>query len=59
VKAYQEALEKTSTKWSPWYVIPSDHPWFRDVVVASAIVNSLEGLRMHYPKLSKEALNLE
>ena len=59
VKAYQEALEKTSTKWSPWHVIPSDHPWFRDLVVASVIVKGLDDLGMHYPKLSKETLSLQ
>ena len=50
-QAYEEALEKTSTERAPWYVVPSDHPWFRDLVVSQAIVKSLEGLRMRYPKL--------
>ena len=50
-KAYEEALERTSTDWAPWYVVPSNHPWFRDLLVSQAIVNSLELLHMKYPKL--------
>jgi PPK2 family polyphosphate:nucleotide phosphotransferase len=50
-KAYEEALEKTSTEEAPWYVVPSDHAWFRDLVISHAIVESLEGLHMKYPKL--------
>ncbi len=50
-KAYEDALEKTSTAWAPWYVVPSDHPWFRDLVVSQAIIGSLESLDMKYPKL--------
>ena len=50
-RAYEEALEKTSTPWAPWYVVPSNHPWFRDLVVSQAIVESLKGLGMKYPKL--------
>jgi len=50
-RAYEDALEKTSTDWAPWYIVPSDHPWFRDLVVSQAIVTSLEGMNMKYPRL--------
>ena len=50
-QAYEEALEKTSTEWAPWYIVPSDHPWFRDLVASQAIVKSLEDMDMKYPKL--------
>jgi len=49
--AYEEALERTSTEFAPWYVVPSNHPWFRDLVVSEVVVDALESLRMHYPKL--------
>jgi len=49
--AYEEALERTSTEFAPWYVVPSNHPWFRDLVVSEVVVDVLESLRMHYPKL--------
>ncbi|HYS55001.1 MAG TPA: polyphosphate kinase 2 family protein [Thermoanaerobaculia bacterium] len=49
-KAYQDALEKTSTKWAPWIVVPSDQKWFRNYVVAKTIVDTLEAFAMEYPK---------
>jgi len=49
--AYQEMLEATSTKHAPWYVIPADHKWFMRMVVADAIVDTLEKLDLHFPKL--------
>ena len=53
-KAYQQALEETSTEWAPWYVVPGNKKWFRDLVVASVIVGTLEGLRMEYPRLARD-----
>jgi len=53
MKAYEDALEKTSKREAPWYVVPSNHAWFRDLVVSKAIVAALEGLDMHYPKLDR------
>jgi PPK2 family polyphosphate:nucleotide phosphotransferase len=50
-RAYEDALERTSTDMAPWCVVPSNHPWFRDLVVSQAVVAALESLDMHYPKL--------
>ncbi len=47
--AYEDALSKCSTPWAPWYVIPADHKWFRNVAVSHLIVETLEGLDMKYP----------
>ena len=52
-KAYQAVLEKTSTEWAPWYVIPADHNWFRDVIISTVIVRTLEEMDMHYPPDAK------
>jgi len=52
-RAYEDALGKTSTHEAPWYVVPSNHPWFRDLVVSLAIVKSLEDMGMKYPKLDR------
>ncbi len=49
MKAYEAALERTSTSWAPWYVVPSNHPWFRDLVVCRVLVGALQGLHMRYP----------
>jgi PPK2 family polyphosphate:nucleotide phosphotransferase len=50
VDAYQEAIGRTSTEWAPWYVVPANHKWYRNLVVASVIVEALSALGMKYPK---------
>jgi len=51
--AYEEALRRTSTTWAPWYVVPSNRKWFRDLFVSGRIVATLEGFRMRYPPLPR------
>ena len=41
--------EKTSTEYAPWFVIPSNRKWFRDLAVSDIIVSKLESLGMKYP----------
>ena len=50
MEAYEDVLSKTSTKYAPWYIVPANHKWFRDLVVASVLVETLEGLKMKYPE---------
>jgi polyphosphate kinase 2 (PPK2 family) len=50
VEAYQDMLEKCSTKHAPWYVIPSNHKWFRNLAVSQILADTLEGLRMKMPQ---------
>ncbi len=50
MKAYEEAIPKTSTDFAPWYVIPSNHNWYRELVISRIIVDCLESLKMKYPK---------
>ena len=54
--AYEETIKNTATKHAPWYVVPADHKWFTRVVVASAIVETMNALDLEYPSLSKEEL---
>ena len=49
-KAYQDALQKTSTKWAPWHVIPANAKWYRNYRVGSIVVDALEDLDMKYPQ---------
>jgi PPK2 family polyphosphate:nucleotide phosphotransferase len=49
-KAYEAALGKCSTADAPWFVIPSDHKWFRDLAIAEIIVSTMENLRSELPK---------
>jgi PPK2 family polyphosphate:nucleotide phosphotransferase len=54
MKAYQDMLSQTSTEWAPWHLIPSDHKWYRDLVVSRIIVKTMEKMDMHYPKPEKD-----
>jgi PPK2 family polyphosphate:nucleotide phosphotransferase len=49
VKAYEEAINKCSTEYAPWYVIPSNHKWFRNLAVSQILVSTLESLSMKLP----------
>jgi PPK2 family polyphosphate:nucleotide phosphotransferase len=47
--AYEEALSRTSTEHAPWYVVPADRKWYRDLVVASILIQTLETMEPRYP----------
>jgi PPK2 family polyphosphate:nucleotide phosphotransferase len=47
--AFEDALSKCSTPWAPWYVIPANRKWYRNLVVSQVIVDAMERLDMHYP----------
>jgi PPK2 family polyphosphate:nucleotide phosphotransferase len=49
MEAYEDALERCSTKDAPWFVVPADRKWFRDWVISDTIVRTMKGLRMSYP----------
>ena len=48
--AFDEALSKTSTAVAPWYVIPANRKWFRNLAVATILADTIAGLRPAYPK---------
>jgi polyphosphate kinase 2 (PPK2 family) len=49
MEAYEDVLSKTSTEYAPWYIIPANRKWYRDLLIASILVETLESLNMHYP----------
>jgi PPK2 family polyphosphate:nucleotide phosphotransferase len=49
IEAYEEMLSRTSTDYAPWYVVPSDRKWYRNLVVSWTVIEALEGLNMSYP----------
>jgi PPK2 family polyphosphate:nucleotide phosphotransferase len=55
VDAYEAVLSHCSTEYAPWYMIPSDHKWFRNLAISRVIVETLEEFDMHYPKAPPEA----
>lgn len=50
VDAFDEALSKCSTKYAPWFVIPSNHKWFRNLAVSQIIADTMENMDLHLPK---------
>lgn len=48
--AYAEALSRTSTDYAPWYLVPANCKWYRNLVVASVLVETLRGLKLSYPR---------
>lgn len=52
--AYQDAIRGTAAKHAPWFVVPADTKWFTRLVVVAAIVEALERLGLHYPKVTKD-----
>lgn len=49
MRAYEDALSRCSTPWAPWYVIPADHKWVRNLAVSHVIIEALEKLDMRFP----------
>jgi len=56
MEAYEDMIRNTSTEDAPWYVIPADHKWFTRLAVAAAIVDTLEDLKLHYPKVNAQKM---
>jgi len=50
IEAYEDMLEKCSTKHAPWYLIPSNHKWFRNLAVSHIIADTLDDLGMKMPE---------
>lgn len=50
MQAYETVLQKCSTDWAPWYIIPANKKWYRNLVITERIVETLEGLDMKFPK---------
>jgi PPK2 family polyphosphate:nucleotide phosphotransferase len=54
MQAYEQMIQNTSTDYAPWYVVPADHKWVTRLVVARVIVETLQGLKLEYPKIDPE-----
>jgi PPK2 family polyphosphate:nucleotide phosphotransferase len=59
LEAFEDALERCNTKHAPWHVVPADRKWYRDVVVARALVEKLESLDLRYPPAPPEVVGLK
>jgi len=54
MSAYEDMIRNTASKHAPWYVVPADNKWFTRAVVAAAIVDTLEELKLAYPVVDAE-----
>ncbi len=54
MRAYEEALEKTSQPWAPWYIVPANRNWYRNLVVASVLVDTLDSLDLQLPEPAED-----
>jgi PPK2 family polyphosphate:nucleotide phosphotransferase len=59
VGAYEAALTKCSTKHAPWFIIPSNKKWFRNLAVSHIIAETLEGMHMKFPKPTVDVKKLK
>ena len=49
-RAYEDAINATSTPWAPWYIVPADHRWFRNYVVARVLAAMLGAMNPQFPE---------
>ena len=49
IEAFEEAMEKTSTRHAPWYVIPSNHKWFRNLAISEIVADTLDDMNLKLP----------
>ena len=54
LRAYEEALSRTSQKHAPWYIVPSNKKWFRNLVAATILVRALEDLNIKVPEAAED-----
>ena len=59
MEAYSDVFSRTSTEVAPWYVIPADRKWYRDLVVADILIKTLKGLKMEYPGVDFDPKDLK
>lgn len=50
--AYEDVMSKTSTEFAPWYVVPADRKWYRNLCVARIMLDTLKKLNMEFPPIS-------
>ena len=52
--AFEAALTATSTPWAPWHVIPADHKWLTQALVATILVDTIQALDLNWPEVTAQ-----
>jgi polyphosphate kinase 2 (PPK2 family) len=47
--AFEEAIARCNQPWAPWYIVPANRKWYRNLFVSTVIVQTMERLDMRYP----------
>jgi PPK2 family polyphosphate:nucleotide phosphotransferase len=50
MQAYEDAIARTSTKWAPWYIIPANRKWYRNILISRILNGAMRRLKMEYPE---------
>jgi PPK2 family polyphosphate:nucleotide phosphotransferase len=58
IEAFEEAMEKTSTKHAPWFVIPSNHKWFRNLAISAIVADTLEDMDLKLPPMQVDLADI-
>jgi PPK2 family polyphosphate:nucleotide phosphotransferase len=59
IEAYEDALMRCNTEEAPWHIVPANHKWYRDLIVARALVKKLESLDLRYPPAEPGVVGLK
>jgi len=58
IDAFEEGMERTSTKHAPWYVIPSDHKWFRNLAISAIVADTMEDMDLKLPPTNVDIVEI-
>jgi PPK2 family polyphosphate:nucleotide phosphotransferase len=59
MEAYEDALNRCTTSWAPWYVIPSNQKWYRNLAVVSVVVDALRSMKLKVPKTDLDVSSIQ
>ena len=59
IAAFEDAISATSTREAPWYIIPANHKWFRNLAVSQIMADTMEALDMAFPKPSVDLAEIQ
>ncbi len=58
IEAYEDVLSKTSKEFAPWYIIPSNKKWYRDLIISTILEKELSKIKMSFPKPKQDYTGL-
>jgi PPK2 family polyphosphate:nucleotide phosphotransferase len=59
IKAFEDAINRCTTEHAPWYIVPANKKWFRNLAVSQVIVETMEDMKMRFPKPTADLSKIE